>query len=641
MKKRISFRAGKRITAYMMMAVMAVYVISVPSTAKTDGISDAGVSVEEISTDEIQETGILDIQSEELSSFAIAKGEFLNKLSGSSDRSATTVNNRNWQQYRTTYVFDQMDAKEKALYNELESVCMDYIKNSNKDALYLSSGYYLPAVSIKDFTDSSYADVLQLFVYANPQYYFTTSAYGTDESESKLYMYCYPSFADGDDRAEVTNSLFSKVDEWLGDITEGSNNSRDIEKACHDYLCDNVSYDTEAEKIMNTKKKKDYSEEVYQTQSVYSTLTKGSTVCAGYSLTFELLLNAAGVPAVTTYSDGHAWNKVYIDDCNRWYAVDVTWDDDDASSIIGDYFYNKSDENIKEYDGDSGAHKIKLPEYYPAAEKDFEASDVIVKADDENQAQNQDDTDSDVEIDDASTPADQTANNDENDESSADITGTDAQSQNEYAEDDKDIVGDDDNSGSITLYLDTNGGEALDPLVVKNGDSIVLPRPVRSGYVFEGWYYMGEPIGKNTVINKDSTLVAQWSAVPVQDSSVQAYVSDDTDDNDDSIIEDTEDEEEITVDTPGLSKVKASGSKKCKVTWKKVSDVTGYEIQLSKAKNFKKVARKAKVSKKSSSVTVNKLKKKTTYYVRVRAYKNVDGKTITSDWSGVKKVTIK
>lgn len=634
MRKRISYKAGKRITAYMMMAVMAVSVISVPATAKADEIS-----VDEISTEEIQETGVLDIQSEELSSFAIAKGEFFNKLLGGSDTSTTTVKDRNWQQYRTTYVFDQMDAKEKALYNELESVCMDYIKNSNKDALDLGTGYYLPAVSIKDFTDGSYADVLQLFVYANPQYYFTTSAYGTDEAESKLYMYCYPSFADGDDRAEVTNSLFSKVDEWLGDIKEGNTNSRDIEKAAHDYLCKNVTYDTAAESTMN--ETDDYSEEVYQTQSVYSTLTKGSTVCAGYSLAFELLLNAAGVPAVTTYSDGHAWNKVYIDDCNRWYAVDVTWDDDDASSIIGDYFYNKSDENIKKSDGDSGAHKIKLPEYYPTAEKDFEASDVIFKADDENQAQNQDDTDSDVEIDDASTPADQTANNDENDESSADITGTDAQSQNEYAEDDKDIVGDDDNSGSITLYFDTNGGDEIDPLVVKNGDSIVLPRPVRSGFVFEGWYYMGEPIGKNTIINKDSTLVAQWSAIPVQDSDVQAYVSNDTDDDDDSIIEDTEDEEEITVDTPSLSKVKASGSKKCKVTWKKISDVTGYEIQLSKAKNFKKVAKKVKVSKKSSSVTVNKLKKKTTYYVRVRAYKNVDGETITSDWSGVKKVTIK
>lgn len=634
MRKRISYKAGKRITAYMMMAVMAVSVISVPATAKADEIS-----VDEISTEEIQETGVLDIQSEELSSFAIAKGEFFNKLSGGSDSSTTNVKDRNWQQYRTTYVFDQMDAKEKALYNELESVCMDYIKNSNKDALDLGTGYYLPAVSIKDFTGSSYVDVLQLFVYANPQYYFTTSAYGTDKAKTKLYMYCYPSFADGDVRAEVTNSLFTTVDEWLEDIKEGNTNSRDIEKAAHDYLCKNVTYDTAAESTMN--ETDDYSEEVYQTQSVYSTLTKGSTVCAGYSLTFELLLNAAGVPAVTTYSDGHAWNKVYIDDCNRWYAVDVTWDDDDASSIIGDYFYNKSDENIKKSDGDSGAHKIKLPEYYPTAEKDFEASDVIFKADDENQAQNQDDTDSDVEIDDASTPTDQTANNDENDESSADITGTDAQSQNEYAEDDKDIVGDDDNSGSITLYFDTNGGDELDPLVVKNGDSIVLPRPVRSGYVFEGWYYMGEPIGKNTVINKDSTLVAQWSAIPAQDSSVQAYVSNDTDDDDDSVIEDTEDEEEITVDTPSLSKVKASGSKKCKVTWKKISDVTGYEIQLSKAKNFKKVAKKVKVSKKSSSVTVNKLKKKTTYYVRVRAYKNVDGETITSDWSGVKKVTIK
>lgn len=90
-----------------------------------------------------------------------------------------------------------------------------------------------------------------------------------------------------------------------------------------------------------------------------------------------------------------------------------------------------------------------------------------------------------------------------------------------------------------------------------------------------------------------------------------------------------------------LSSVKPVKGKKLTVKWKKDTKATGYEIQCSLNKNFKKIAAKATIKKaKTTSTTLKKLTKGKKYYVRVRAYKNakVSGKTkkICGDWSKAK-----
>lgn len=90
-----------------------------------------------------------------------------------------------------------------------------------------------------------------------------------------------------------------------------------------------------------------------------------------------------------------------------------------------------------------------------------------------------------------------------------------------------------------------------------------------------------------------------------------------------------------------ISKVTAK-SKGFTVSWKKVSNVKGYEVQYSTDKNFKKGNKTVKITKNSTlSKSVTKLKGKKTYYVRVRTYKVVNGKTYTSSWSSKKAVTTK
>ena len=59
-------------------------------------------------------------------------------------------------------------------------------------------------------------------------------------------------------------------------------------------------------------------------------------VCEGYARAFKVLADAAGIPAILVIGDAcsapntereaHMWNEVRMDD-NKWYGVDVTWND--------------------------------------------------------------------------------------------------------------------------------------------------------------------------------------------------------------------------------------------------------------------------------------------------------------------------
>lgn len=79
-----------------------------------------------------------------------------------------------------------------------------------------------------------------------------------------------------------------------------------------------------------------------------------------------------------------------------------------------------------------------------------------------------------------------------------------------------------------------------------------------------------------------------------------------------------------------------------KASWDKKSGANGYQIYYSRNKNFKKLSAKkiVKGGKKTSYVGKNFTKGKK-YYVKVRAYKNVNGRKVYGKWSNVKSVKCK
>ena len=94
-------------------------------------------------------------------------------------------------------------------------------------------------------------------------------------------------------------------------------------------------------------------------------------------------------------------------------------------------------------------------------------------------------------------------------------------------------------------------------------------------------------------------------------------------------------------EAPKIKSIKKTSSTKAKLTWSKVRGANGYEVYMStkNTSSYKKI----KTIKGQSNVTyhMSGLKKNTKYYVKVRAYKVVDGKKLYSTNSKVKSIKMK
>ena len=101
--------------------------------------------------------------------------------------------------------------------------------------------------------------------------------------------------------------------------------------------------------------------------------------------------------------------------------------------------------------------------------------------------------------------------------------------------------------------------------------------------------------------------------------------------------------ESFTIDPVGTEITSIKKMKKgFKVKFKKqTNDISGYEIEYSKNKKFKKGTKSVLVKNTASTKKINKLKWNKKYYVRIRTYKDVGGVRYYSSWSKTKKVKTK
>ena len=92
--------------------------------------------------------------------------------------------------------------------------------------------------------------------------------------------------------------------------------------------------------------------------------------------------------------------------------------------------------------------------------------------------------------------------------------------------------------------------------------------------------------------------------------------------------------------TVTVKSVKKASSRKLNVVWAShKTQTTGFQVRYATTKKFKSGTYKTVTltSKSATSKALTKLKAGKTYYVKVRAYKTVDGKKIYSSWSKVKR----
>ena len=97
----------------------------------------------------------------------------------------------------------------------------------------------------------------------------------------------------------------------------------------------------------------------------------------------------------------------------------------------------------------------------------------------------------------------------------------------------------------------------------------------------------------------------------------------------------------VTIKGTKIAKLKAA-KRAITAKWKKrAAQIDGYQIQYSTKKSFKSAKIKSVKGAKKTSAKLKKLKSKKRYYVRIRTWRKVGGKTYYSDWSKVKTVKVK
>lgn len=141
------------------------------------------------------------------------------------------------------------------------------------------------------------------------------------------------------------NRINKRIDEII--IETNINNESNIKnkiKLFHDYLIDHNKYDQDMEK--NGKSD-------YHSDSAIGPLFEGKAVCSGYSDAMSLFLDKIKVKNIRISTSKHVWNGINID--NKWYHLDLTWDDpivSNGSDIISYNYYLISTDELLQKDSE-------------------------------------------------------------------------------------------------------------------------------------------------------------------------------------------------------------------------------------------------------------------------------------------------
>lgn len=136
-------------------------------------------------------------------------------------------------------------------------------------------------------------------------------------------------------------SIINKIlDGFIDRYITNNMSDRQKIKTFHDWLINNAKYDKNFD--VNTNRKT----YPYHPYNAYGPLVEGYAVCSGYSDAMALFLNKIGIKnykisnEVEKNEEGHVWNYALID--NKWYHIDLTWDDpvtsDNSNILIYDFF---------------------------------------------------------------------------------------------------------------------------------------------------------------------------------------------------------------------------------------------------------------------------------------------------------------
>ena len=244
------------------------------------------------------------------------------------------------------YFYNQLESYSKTIYKAFESNKENMKEGTYKINLGTSFSNILSKQNGQEELGKYYQSAIEAYTYDNPDVFYLSpnKMYLNIETTTKGQNKTYNVYINNGEEANYLNEEFSnkqdinlaleKIEAIRKQIIHNKpgNDHEDI-KMVHDYLVENIEYDTSLQE-----------KNIY---NIYGALINGKCVCEGYARAFKYLLDGLGIESTMVIgkginssgqSENHAWNYVKLE--NNWYAVDCTWDD--PVIIGGGYIGNSS-----------------------------------------------------------------------------------------------------------------------------------------------------------------------------------------------------------------------------------------------------------------------------------------------------------
>ena len=244
------------------------------------------------------------------------------------------------------YFYNQLESYSKTIYKAFESNKENMKEGTYKINLGTSFSNILSKQHGQEELGKYYQSAIEAYTYDNPDVFYLSpnKMYLNIETTTKGQNKTYNVYINNGEEANYLNEEFSnkqdinlaleKIEAIRKQIIHNKtgNDYEDI-KMVHDYLVENIEYDTSLQE-----------KNIY---NIYGALINGKCVCEGYARAFKYLLDGLGIESTMVIgkginssgqSENHAWNYVKLE--NNWYAVDCTWDD--PVIIGGGYIGNSS-----------------------------------------------------------------------------------------------------------------------------------------------------------------------------------------------------------------------------------------------------------------------------------------------------------
>jgi len=262
--------------------------------------------------------------------------------------------------------YNQLNSYEKSIYDELYTLC-------NKIDPELSF-----SMTINKYIDKNNVNVERLMtclIYDNPKFWwiesYTIGIRNTFEKNEEKDDYdvltiVNVNFITGDtifpnltneEVYEINKELFLETDMLVYQIELLNLHTKyEVLKFIHDYIIRNTVYEDDGEGYVHT---------------LCGPLVKHKSICSGYSEVLRHIASYFGINVLIARSLTHEWNYVLIND--KWYIIDVTWDDPAVSKTI----FNEdlqTDDNVL-YRPDKGDYTNLSYDYFLVGTNVFEGDE--------------------------------------------------------------------------------------------------------------------------------------------------------------------------------------------------------------------------------------------------------------------------